>query len=327
MTVPSIYRWDDAGAPQLDTVTPSKIINVLKKCLVDGYGAKTGLGWTLEYEDVPGLIAAFRNSPVNGSGGYVRITAYSTDSDSRICTQSALSMNAIDSLNFAGYINTYPLSSSHQRWVLIGTDTAFYFICHHITQDYTGLTDEKTFFAGDIIPTVVGDVARFVVPGMNNESLTSKYNVSASSGAFDLPFNYDSSLSGIGSANVNLAGKLLVPLGSDSTAVSAEYCFYCPGPQGSLQTSAAVEGLVGTLLTPIAIKLNLSVSVSRVTSVAVPFVRGIFPGVMSASYPVNGDAVFGGTVTLGGVEYFPLSNSANSGVYKGRMRYINLENW
>lgn len=43
----TVYRWDDLGAPQL-TQTHGSAVDVLKKCLIDGYGAKSAAGWVLE---------------------------------------------------------------------------------------------------------------------------------------------------------------------------------------------------------------------------------------------------------------------------------------
>ncbi|MBH0026274.1 hypothetical protein I6F53_04665 [Pseudoalteromonas sp. SWN29] len=42
----TVYRWDDEGAPQLD-LNNGSMLQVLKKCLIDGYGTKQGAGWAL----------------------------------------------------------------------------------------------------------------------------------------------------------------------------------------------------------------------------------------------------------------------------------------
>jgi hypothetical protein len=44
-----IYRSTDASAPVLDGTTASAAINVLKACLVDGFGALAAAGWSLQY--------------------------------------------------------------------------------------------------------------------------------------------------------------------------------------------------------------------------------------------------------------------------------------
>lgn len=45
MAAPTIYRSSDASAPVL-TGTAGDLINLLDKCLVNGYGAKAAAGWT-----------------------------------------------------------------------------------------------------------------------------------------------------------------------------------------------------------------------------------------------------------------------------------------
>lgn len=69
----TVYRWDDAGAPQLSKgIKPSELINVLKKCLVDGYGSKQGAGWSVPFMDLASNQIVFRNSTLQGSGSFVK---------------------------------------------------------------------------------------------------------------------------------------------------------------------------------------------------------------------------------------------------------------
>ncbi len=46
MAAPTLYKWDDPGAPQLDG-SKGCILNVIVKCLVEGYGTKAGAGWEM----------------------------------------------------------------------------------------------------------------------------------------------------------------------------------------------------------------------------------------------------------------------------------------
>lgn len=43
----TMYRWDDPGAPQLSQ-TQGSAVDVIKKCLIDGYGTKEPAGWVIE---------------------------------------------------------------------------------------------------------------------------------------------------------------------------------------------------------------------------------------------------------------------------------------
>lgn len=55
---PTVYRWDDPGAPDLSALHPSNnerdlmyFHTVLKACLVTGYGAKAAAGWIMPHEE------------------------------------------------------------------------------------------------------------------------------------------------------------------------------------------------------------------------------------------------------------------------------------
>lgn len=55
---PTVYRWDDPGAPDLSALHSSNnerdlmyFHTVLKACLVTGYGAKAAAGWTMPHEE------------------------------------------------------------------------------------------------------------------------------------------------------------------------------------------------------------------------------------------------------------------------------------
>lgn len=58
MATPMIYKSSDAGAPLLTT---GQAYTVLKQCLVTGYGAKAGAGWTLAFDDSVNKKAVFKN--------------------------------------------------------------------------------------------------------------------------------------------------------------------------------------------------------------------------------------------------------------------------
>ena len=79
MTV-RFYSSSDAGAPAVRGNTPGDIINLLTKCLVDGYGAKAGAGWTKPYTGTN--VAAFRQG-AGSNGMYLRIDDTSTEAGNR----------------------------------------------------------------------------------------------------------------------------------------------------------------------------------------------------------------------------------------------------
>ncbi len=80
---PTVYRSDDAGAPDLDAIMPTtddknKLLfhTILKACLVDGYGSKAAAGWTMPHDEITadGCRFVLTNAANSGSllfeGGY-----------------------------------------------------------------------------------------------------------------------------------------------------------------------------------------------------------------------------------------------------------------
>ena len=165
----TVFRWDDAGAPQLPNGKPSEIIDILTKCLVDGYGDKTPIGWTRPFYDAGTQAAAFRNSvAAGGSGGYAKI--FSNDgSDSNhalMRTTHAASMTDISTLFRQGFTQAFQAksgttTSKMDKWVLVGTATAFYFI---IVSNVPGMNGGYgvNIFAGDLYTLLPNDAGRFV---------------------------------------------------------------------------------------------------------------------------------------------------------------------
>lgn len=166
----TVYRHTDVGAPQLTNGTPSEWINILKKVLVEGYGSKSPLGWTLEFENAAVYSAAFRNSITDGgSGGYVKF--YSIDGSNvaskTIVMKCALSMTSIDTFVKPLWTRGLLSASSTKGWEIIGTSRGFYLILHYTANLLNGLQgygfDTQVYFIGDIESSVVNDAGRFTI--------------------------------------------------------------------------------------------------------------------------------------------------------------------
>ncbi|MEQ3693148.1 MAG: hypothetical protein ABNH16_06935 [Thalassolituus sp.] len=72
MTAPTVYYSDDAGAPVL-TNGQDAFYQVLKACLIDGYGSKAAAGWSVVYDDwAASGHASFTNAGQSGVLGLVR---------------------------------------------------------------------------------------------------------------------------------------------------------------------------------------------------------------------------------------------------------------
>lgn len=161
MSLSYLRKYDDASAPTL-TGQAGSLIALLKAVLVNGYGAKSGLGWTLEYENVGGTIAVFRNNPNEGTGTYLRV---SHDVNAVALTfakfESFESMVSLTSgLNRcpqAGYESYQYLSESadaQQRpWRIIGDDKGFWLL----TKPWSARSDGYQLlwmyaYVGDYVP-------------------------------------------------------------------------------------------------------------------------------------------------------------------------------
>src|SRR3990167_8837593 len=66
----TIYSSADASAPVLDGQVGS-LNDVLYACLVTGYGAKTGAGWTRTYDDAANDTSVYRQGA--GCQFYLRV--------------------------------------------------------------------------------------------------------------------------------------------------------------------------------------------------------------------------------------------------------------
>jgi hypothetical protein len=167
----TVYRWDDAGAPPLVNGKPSELINILQKCLVDGYGTKTPLGWTKEFEDVASQKVVFRNNvSAGGSGGYCQFYSNDGTDNNRtlLNTKSAQAMTGLDTYIKSGYVSgIHAFSSTWTAWFLIGTGTAFYLIVcpPNGIMALRRLTGENVLYVGDIKPYIPNDSSRFIATG------------------------------------------------------------------------------------------------------------------------------------------------------------------
>lgn len=72
MGAPTVYYYDDPGAPVISNGQDA-FYQVIKACLVDGYGAKAGAGWSVVYDDwAANGHASFANAGQSGILGLVR---------------------------------------------------------------------------------------------------------------------------------------------------------------------------------------------------------------------------------------------------------------
>jgi hypothetical protein len=133
-TVPTVYRWDDAGAPlrpgsNSDSAKVNYIATVLRAALVDGYGTKSAAGWEELYFTADGggstrMRQVLRNGPQNGVISLMR-----SDYDRLERTEVGTGWDGSEVLNSPGqlqYIDQYGVIEDVRsvRWCVIANDAA-----------------------------------------------------------------------------------------------------------------------------------------------------------------------------------------------------------
>lgn len=166
----NVYRWDDAGAPQLPNSSnpPSLLFEVLKKCLVEGYGTKQPLGWTLPFSSSNGLNLVFRNDEIDGSGSFVKFWTVNNDDRNNdnvhLCCAPMIISAEEDILENPSRSHLHTISAAFTKWVLIGTKAGFYLMTNR-GQDKmtTNPAGNPCIFVGDIDSFFNEDLSRFTI--------------------------------------------------------------------------------------------------------------------------------------------------------------------
>lgn len=164
MTV-RVYQNTDPDAPPLRGNTPGDLLNLLTKCLVDGYGDKPGAGWTRPF--VSGNVGVFRqgpggndmclrvdDSPPGGSRRAARVRGYVTMSD---INTGAGPFPLDDQVSgggywFVQYNGTNGLADA-RPWLLIADENFFYLmiVTHPTTSQAPQFMYGECYFFGDIV--------------------------------------------------------------------------------------------------------------------------------------------------------------------------------
>lgn len=311
----TVYRSTDEGAPQLVNFRPSEVVEIFKKCLVEGYGEKPPLGWTLEFEDVGSAAAAFRCSPTDGSGGFIKIEPQDSDTASSYFKVDACqSMTDIDTLIKPVGYRAWVLSSYYQSagmWQLIGTSTGFWFM---IPGNY-GNADFPLYkmgsnrapqyspimFFGDIESAHLNDVGRFTL--LSRISSAGDYHSSSYPSFFG--YSYDNYLN-FGSVD-----------GSD-LPVEIYRSDFPYGVNNTKYSNVPEDDGLGHFLHPFVIKKQ---SGTLSPSTAMPFVRGTIPGIFQSSQTGYAEKSIPYDLTIGDSDYTLLYTYASNELW------INTVEW
>lgn len=280
----TVYRWDDPGAPQLSSRTPSEIIDILTKCLVDGYGAKAPLGWTRPFYDASTQAVAFRNNVADGgSGGYVKIFSNngSNSAGALMRITHAVSMTDINDLFNQGYTHAFQSQTNMLQWALIGTSAAFYFFITRASIMASGTFYNLALFAGDIFTLLPSDAGRFI-------SVVTTIRTDATGVSWSETLDY------LAMANSFNGNSCLKIYDADGFSQFYQYGFSCVYPSSS--NSAAVFDHTphfSQVTYPVFIKMNGQSAATTGTdrfgtvffnSTVAPVYRGVLPGMVQLMY-------------------------------------------
>lgn len=177
MTV-RVYSSGDASAPVLRGNTPGDFINVLTKCLVDGYGSKTAAGWTKPYTGTN--IAVFRQG--SGSNGmylrvddtdttagnsFVRVVGYENMSD--VNTGSPISFPTTGQIANGLYWykkHSNSTAANARPWKIVASEKFFWiFLSTYPEYNYANNYYNEAYCFGDLIPTKSGDTTHTILLG------------------------------------------------------------------------------------------------------------------------------------------------------------------
>lgn len=166
MAIPTLYKWDDAGAPQL-TRQAQSLLTILRKCLVEGYGSKAALGWSIAFDDAVNLRTVYRNASGKGE---LRVGPLSTATGDHVAFLAATSFADITTAIAPGLGDVYLTrgASDFTRWFVVGTADAFYLAVWDasITSANTLTTARcATYFAGNMVSPAGDDPHQFFATG------------------------------------------------------------------------------------------------------------------------------------------------------------------
>lgn len=311
----TMYRWDDPGAPQIAEGRPSEYMNVLKKCLAEGYGTKNPLGWSVETEIADPPVLALKNNTDVGSGGVSFFRADDNERRSLIITEGCNDYVDIDNRGrkssyfaFDSYSNSS--ASTLKNWFLIGTGKAFYFYVsndYYQDKNYTSTYDVICFFQGDFESLYPNDPATFM--SMSGVLNSTTFNWTAPL-TYRLAEGYPTEITQIHPLD-----------GSDSPS---------PASLTNLGRSSYVAGKITgvpniTVLSPYYLSMgdgNLS-DAKDYQTLEMPFGRGLMPGLYLANDAGYRDEPKPVIKQFDNTDYFLLpSTSSHTGC-----AWINLKEW
>jgi hypothetical protein len=313
----TVYRSSDPGAPVFEN-TMSSMLNILRKCLVDGYGTKLPLGWLIPFEDIA-LHKYILYSPYcnNGQGGYCQLEASAPGNDSSFymlitAASSATGINGL--LNKQKIRSCFINTNSSNDWVLIGTSRGFYFqrlingsLTHVGNSQYGG-----ALFIGDIDSHHHADVGCFTA--MYNPNTSDDISPSSSEGVNLL---YDGYYAGMLLDTDGINSGLIYTIKYLHSMNTGDNQAYTVAPDDPNITFTFIEPLIYVYSGSSDDRDGFSVFVSTKS----PFLRGKLPGMITPCIGLCRDLSYPYVFENAGVQYYPLVSS------NGASAWINTVSW
>ena len=319
----TVYRWDDVGAPQITTGKPSEYLTVFKKCLVEGYGNKISLGWTVVEESTPEeppYLAVRNNINAGGSGGTMTFESDLDDGPQRIIKeQSFLDFTSRNIKSRAGayfgfYGNSPSTSSMLKNWVLIGTAKGFFFTASAnstMDRNHLGTFRNAFFYAGDINSVHTNDPATFITMSGQIDDLGTGWNNQLNYRLCDTHTSEVSKVYALDGSLLSEKGFAISLFGSNSVSNTNE--------ESSVPD---VRLIVPVILSCGSYSLGGSGS-TFINNEILPFIRGYIPGLfMSQEWGYEAEPMFF-IKNIDGQDYLSIPKAAHGGTNV----WINLEEW
>lgn len=153
-----VYRWNDVGAPVLSK-TAGCMLDIFKACLVTGYGAKTGAGWSMPFENTDTKV--FRPEIGVYTDFYLRMTS---DTGKKVLPQVYLDMTDINTGDLkmqCVHAFKYATQNNNGKWLMIASSRSVWFFCEQRYDSDPNKTGSY-FFVGDTTTNAVGERALYL---------------------------------------------------------------------------------------------------------------------------------------------------------------------
>ncbi|GIU22259.1 hypothetical protein [Shewanella sp. MBTL60-007] len=321
----TVFRNIDAGAPQLTGRKPSDIVAILRACLVDGYGSKQPLGWTVEFDNAIDVGVVFRNNvAAGGSGGYCKFSASADTAGAMLDIRSAQSMTDIDTLIKAGYRSRI---GSHNvnwtEWWVVGTPKAFYLIIGDSVDTRMGARRavlESQLFCGDIHSFIPQDQAPFIA-NCNYYAGDAQMNSASYSNCFMYWWRNRTNKAPLNGLKM---------YGADGTSNAVDHGFMTPSGHFSEYASSAPSVRQGVYCDTLIGVHSVSPDSSAVDPDGVPYVssrkypayRGKLPGILNEVFTSIQDGTYPMVIDVEGQQHLVFRQPALT-----LNVWLNLEEW